>query len=149
MTSIFERHTELYQDMRRQRDEAEAEIKEYVANRSYLRGLLRHRENERDEARAERDDLAAALRTIKDWSDAYPLTVFPEPNFGAAAEALKDAGLSLDTITASNMRHAIEGAGRIASEALATLNAKGRNRPPFDGEGGMAIDKGVGGEDDQ
>ena len=36
-----------------------------------------------------------------------------------------------------------------ASKALATLDAGGRNRPPVDGQGGMTIDKGVGGEDDQ
>ena len=35
-----------------------------------------------------------------------------------------------------------------ASKALATLDAGGRNRPPVDGQGGMTIDKGVGGEDD-
>ena len=36
-----------------------------------------------------------------------------------------------------------------ASKALATLAAGGkRNRPPVDGQGGMTLDKGVGGEDD-
>ena len=35
-----------------------------------------------------------------------------------------------------------------ASKALATLDAGGRNRPPVDGQGGMTLDKGVGGEDD-
>ena len=35
-----------------------------------------------------------------------------------------------------------------ASKALATLDAGGRNRPPVDGQGGMTLDKGVGGEGD-
>ena len=33
-----------------------------------------------------------------------------------------------------------------ASKALATLDAGGRNRPPVDGQGGMTLDKGVGGK---
>ena len=59
-----------------------------------------------------------ALRQIAQWSDAYPLDVFPEPNFARAHELLKAGGMTLDAISASNMRHVVEGVGRIAKAAL-------------------------------
>lgn len=60
----------------------------------------------------------AALYRIVQWADAYPLTVFPEPDFKKAEEVLKAAGLSLTAISASNMRHVVEGVRKIASEGL-------------------------------
>lgn len=65
------------------------------------------------------DELEEALHKIVQWSKAYPLTVFPEPDFKKAAELLKAGGITLDAISASNMRHVVEGVGKIASEALA------------------------------
>jgi hypothetical protein len=62
--------------------------------------------------------LEEALQRIVQWADAYPLDVFPEPNFKKVNKALKAAGLSLDCVSASNMRHAIKGAGDIARSAL-------------------------------
>lgn len=41
------------------------------------------------------------------WADAYPLDVFPEPDFVKVKAALDAAGLSLDCVSASNMRHVI------------------------------------------
>ncbi len=65
------------------------------------------------------EGLEDELEKIAQWSDAYPLSVFPEPDFEKAAQVLKDAGLTLDGISASNMRHVVEGVGKIAKEALA------------------------------
>lgn len=59
-----------------------------------------------------------ALERIDTWAKAYPLKVFPEPDFKKVAEVLKAAGLSLDTVSASNMRHVINGVKDIAEQAL-------------------------------
>ena len=64
------------------------------------------------------EELSDALRKINNWAKAYPLTVFPEPDFKIAAKVLKAAGLSLDAISASNMRHVINGVKDITEQAL-------------------------------
>lgn len=63
--------------------------------------------------------LEEALREIVQWSDAYPTEVFPEPDFARAAAALSAVSMSLDVVSASNMRHATKGVGNIARAALA------------------------------
>jgi hypothetical protein len=69
-----------------------------------------------NEARIEQ--LEAALELIDNWSQAYPLTMFPEPDFKEASKVLQSFGMSLDAISASNMRHVVEGVGEIARAAL-------------------------------
>jgi hypothetical protein len=64
------------------------------------------------------DALEDVLRRIYDWSRAYPIAVFPEPDWKRAAELLKAGGIGLDAISASNMRVVIKGVGEIAKEAL-------------------------------
>lgn len=64
------------------------------------------------------DKMEDALYRIVQWSRAYPLTVFPEPDMKKAAELLQAGGITLDAVSASNMRHVIEGVGRIAREGL-------------------------------
>lgn len=59
-----------------------------------------------------------ALQKIKNWSDAYPLSAFPEPDMKRAAEVLNGAGMTLDTISASNMRHVLNGVREIAVAEL-------------------------------
>lgn len=59
-----------------------------------------------------------ALREIAQWSDAYPLKVFPEPDLKKAHALLKAGGMTLDVISAHAIRHAVEGIGKIAKEAL-------------------------------
>ena len=66
-----------------------------------------------------------ALRQIVSWANAYPLEVFPEPDFVRAHELLKAGGMTLDVISASNMRHVVEGVGRIAKEAIAATQQEG------------------------
>lgn len=63
--------------------------------------------------------LEDALRGIVQWSEAYPLDIFPEPDLKKAALALQAVGITLDAISAHCMRHVIDGVGRIAREALA------------------------------
>ena len=77
------------------------------------------------------EDLIEALQRIVQWADAYPLSVFPEPDFKWAAIVLEGAGLSLDEISASAMRHVVEGVGNIAKSAM----RKGKDdqlKPPQD-----------------
>ena len=63
--------------------------------------------------------LEDALRSIERWSRAYPVTVFSEPDLPKAHMALLAAGMTLDAVSAHAIRHAIDGVGRIAREALA------------------------------
>ena len=61
-----------------------------------------------------------ALRRIVAWSEAYPLDIFPEPDWKKAAELLKLGGITLDAVSASCMRHVVKGVGEIARTALET-----------------------------
>ena len=57
----------------------------------------------------ELEKLQEKLHKIKIWIDAYPLDVFPEPDFIKAAKVLKQNGITLDSISVSNMRHVLNG----------------------------------------
>jgi hypothetical protein len=59
-----------------------------------------------------------ALRKIAQWAEAYPLAVFPEPDLKKARELLQAGGITLDAVSASAIRHAINGVGKIARDAL-------------------------------
>jgi len=71
-----------------------------------------------DEAADRIERLEEALERIEQWSCAYPLTVFPEPDLKRARELLEAGGMTLDSISAHAMRHVVEGVGEIASRAL-------------------------------
>lgn len=49
---------------------------------------------------------AACAAVADEWVAAYPLRAFPEPDLKRCAEVLKAAGLTIDVISASAMRHA-------------------------------------------
>lgn len=53
------------------------------------------------------------LKKIKDWCEAYPIEQFPEPDLEAVKKVLEEAGLSFGAVTASNVRHVLEGIKRI------------------------------------
>ncbi len=53
------------------------------------------------------------MEQIQAWIDAYPLAVFPEPDFAKAAAVLKEHDMTLDAISASNMRHVLRGIAAI------------------------------------
>jgi len=63
-----------------------------------------------------KDENIEKIAKIKQWCEAYPLDIFPEPNFKKAARVLKENGMSLDSISASNMRHVLKGIKRIIEE---------------------------------
>ena len=56
------------------------------------------------------------MHRLLQWAEAYPLTVFPEPDFKKAHKVLKENDLSLDAISASNMRHVINGVKEIIND---------------------------------
>ena len=58
----------------------------------------------------------AKLNKIQSWIDAYPLEVFPEPDFEKAARVLKENGMTIDAISASNMRHVLKGISDIIND---------------------------------
>jgi hypothetical protein len=65
--------------------------------------------------------MEAALQRILQWSQAYPIENFPKPDkayWAKAREVLAAHGMTLDRISADNMRHVITQVGKIAEEAL-------------------------------
>ena len=64
------------------------------------------------------DRMEEALHRIVQWAEAYPLDIYPEPDWKAARAALQAAGILLDAVSAMCMRHVIEGVGKVAKEAL-------------------------------
>ena len=59
------------------------------------------------------EKLESKLDKIKDWCEAYPVSVFPEPDLEKAARVLKENDMRLDDISASNMRHVLDGVKNI------------------------------------
>jgi len=57
----------------------------------------------------ELEDLQEKLYKIKTWVEAYPVSVFPEPDFKKVTKVLKRNGIAIDSISASNMRHVLKG----------------------------------------
>lgn len=68
------------------------------------------------------DRMESALDQIQAWASAYPIGMFPEPDWAASAKVLNDAGLSLDAISAANMRHVITRVQEIADNAMRASN---------------------------
>jgi tetrahydromethanopterin S-methyltransferase subunit G len=68
--------------------------------------------------RAELERYEDALEDIRQWADAYPTDIFPEPDFQRAHAVLTAAGMTLDAISAAVMRRAVDRVGKIASAAL-------------------------------
>lgn len=57
---------------------------------------------------------------------AYPVDIFPEPDLKKVRELLAAGGITLDAVSAHCMRHVVEGAGKIAREALGKAYEKGK-----------------------
>ncbi len=92
-----------------------------AANEQFLDEIGRC-ENEVEGFEAKNEKLKEALERIQNWRNAYPLDVFPKPDLKKARKVLKDAGMTLDAISADNMRHVLDGIKDIVDSAL-----KGRN----------------------
>ncbi len=66
-----------------------------------------------DEVGSQIEEMSKKLYKIRQWCEAYPLDVFPEPDFKRAAKVLKENGMTIDAISASNMRHVLTGVKKI------------------------------------
>jgi hypothetical protein len=64
------------------------------------------------------DKLRGALALIRGWAAAYPLSIFPEPDLEKAAVLLAAGGMTLDAVSASAIRHAVESLIDLAEGAL-------------------------------
>lgn len=71
-----------------------------------------------DQLRAENERLMETINLLRNWVQAYPLSVFPEPDLKLARKLLTDGGVSYDALNAYSMRHVINGVGKIIDEAL-------------------------------
>lgn len=70
------------------------------------------------------EELVERLRhEIGGWESAYPLSAFPEPDLERAAAVLKREGMTLDAISASNMRHVVKCLAPLVHEATNALEA--------------------------
>jgi hypothetical protein len=69
-------------------------------------------------AAKEREHYDDLFEQIKNWCEAYPIGVFPEPDFGKAHEVLKANGMTLDAISASNMKHVITQVQKMIDAAI-------------------------------
>lgn len=111
--------------LEKERDAIEAELERTqelseIGERNWLdqNEHLRETQIELTKARAERDALKEALEEIIQWANAYPVSVFPEPDLKKAHELLRAGGMSLDSVSASAMRHVLDGVTRIAKGAI-------------------------------
>jgi hypothetical protein len=80
-----------------------------------------------DTLKKSRDKLVEVMHRIDNWAKAYPLKVFPEltqDNWKQAAEVLKANGLSLDRLSASNMRHVLDEIKEDVKQAIAEAEKK-------------------------
>ena len=71
-----------------------------------------------DQLRAENEQLMETINLLQNWTKAYPLDMFPEPDLKLARKLLTDGGVSYDALNAYSMRHVINGVGKIIDEAL-------------------------------
>lgn len=74
--------------------------------------------------RRDLDEALEALTQIEQWAEAYPLTVFPEPDFVKVRELLEAGGITLDSVSASNMRHVLKGVAGIVGPVLRSLSGQ-------------------------
>lgn len=66
------------------------------------------------------EQLAHLRREIEQWANAYPLPAFPEPDMRKAARFLREGGITLDAVTASNIRHVLKRVLEIMNKAQAS-----------------------------
>ena len=98
------------------------EFEAYVAKYRHWQGSG-ETERTKCEVCSTKDDefekLQDKMQRIKTWCDAYPVKIFHEPSladFKTAHKVLKQHGLTLDAISASNMRHVLSGISNIIED---------------------------------
>lgn len=66
----------------------------------------------------ENERMRDALQKIENWANAYPIGIFPEPDLKRVHAVLLAADLGLDGVSASNMRHVLNGIKKIVEDGL-------------------------------
>ena len=61
------------------------------------------------------------LYRIESWSRAYPVEVFPKPDWSKANEILKQHGMGVTSLAADSMRHVVESMGAEAKLLLTQI----------------------------
>jgi len=59
------------------------------------------------------EQLRDKLERIRQWTEAYPIDVFPEPDWKKARTLLEAGGMTLDSVSASAMRRVVNGIAKI------------------------------------
>lgn len=88
-------------------DPSPDEYEELAATARMLERQLAAERERADRAEADFDRIENVLHRIQQWCRAYPLDVFPEPDFVKAKALLERGGITLDAVSASNMRHVV------------------------------------------
>jgi hypothetical protein len=65
--------------------------------------------------------ISELIEELEMWQEAYPLSIFPEPDLKRVREILASHGMTLDAVSASMMRHAVR---QIVPPVLEVLRAK-------------------------
>lgn len=68
------------------------------------------------ELQARIDAAEETLERIKNWCEAYPLDIFPEPDLANAHKILTENGMTLDAISAHAMRHVVTSIKKLIEE---------------------------------
>jgi hypothetical protein len=72
-----------------------------------------------------RERKAELVEELSGWERAYPLSAFPEPDLAKAAELLKAGGMTLDAVSASNMRHVVSRLAPMIRELIEAIPEEG------------------------
>lgn len=95
-------------------------ITKYVSRASYDALYSERKELRADNRRMaiQNEAMDIVLHRIIAWCNAYPVDVFPEPDFKRARELLEAGGITMDSVSAANMRHVINGFRELAQAAI-------------------------------
>ena len=97
----------------------QAELIETLQKRVEIIKKNRNRFFDENKQQADRiKELEKSFEQIQIWANAYPLEIFPKPDLIKAREVLKAAGMTLDSISADNMRHVLNGVKDIVEQVL-------------------------------
>lgn len=89
--------------------QAAARLEEQAKEIERLKKVAHEFCDEIHEKAIEIERLNDSMHKINQWLEAYPVDLFPEPDLEKAHKVLKENGINLGAISASNFRHIIKG----------------------------------------
>ncbi|MBI5951882.1 MAG: hypothetical protein HY865_09510 [Chloroflexi bacterium] len=78
---------------------------EYLAGKTFEESKIRQLKAANGELALKVERYEDALQELAVWAKAYPLDVFPEPDLKRAHKLLQAGGMTIDSVSASAMRH--------------------------------------------